>query len=90
MNDADALTYTIGSNQVNVIRYMSAGRTLVVGTTGGEFAVRSAASDEPITPLNIQIKRQSTFGTADTQPIQIGPATLFLQRAKRKIRELVY
>ncbi len=90
VNDADALTYTIGSNQVNVIRYLSAGRTLLVGTTGGEFAVRSAASDEPITPTNIQIKRQSTFGTADTQPIQIGPATLFLQRAKRKIRELVY
>ncbi len=90
VNDADALTYTIGSNQVNVIRYLSAGRTLLVGTTGGEFAVRSAASDEPITPTNIQIKRQSTFGTADQQPIQIGPATLFLQRAKRKIRELVY
>ena len=30
VNDADALTYTIGINQVNVIRYLSAGRTLLV------------------------------------------------------------
>ena len=90
VNDADALSYTIGSNQVNVIRALTASRTLLVHTPGGEFAVRSAASDEPITPTSVQIKRQSTFGVADVQPLGVGPVVLFLQRAKRKIRELVY
>ena len=36
-----SLTYTIGSNQVNVIRYLSSSRSLLVGTSGGEFAVRA-------------------------------------------------
>ena len=39
----DALTYTIGSNQVNVIRYLTSSRVLIVGTSGGEFAVSGAA-----------------------------------------------
>ena len=89
--DADsALIYTLGSNQVNVIRYLSSSRSLLVGTSGGEFAVRASGTDEPITPTNIQIKQQSAFGSADVQPVQVGSTVLFLQRASRKIRELVY
>ena len=51
------LTYTIGSNQVNVIRYLSSSRSLLLGTSGGEFVVRAGGADEPITPKNIQIKQ---------------------------------
>jgi|TARA_Y100000310_G_scaffold48435_2_gene44910 hypothetical protein len=88
--DADAMIYTIGSNQVNVIRYLASGRSLLVGTSGGEFAARAGDSDAAITPTNIQIKRQCTYGTADIQPVQVANATLFVQRAKRKLRELTY
>ena len=90
VNDAEAMIYTIGSNQVNIIRYLASSRSLVVGTSGGEFAVRAGASDQALTPTNIQIKRQASYGSADIQPIQSGNATLFVQRAKRKLRELTY
>jgi hypothetical protein len=86
----DALTYTIGSNQVNVIRYLSSGRSLIVGTSGGEFAVTASGSSEPLTPTNAQIKRQASYGSADVQPVSVGNVTLFVQRARRKLRELVY
>ena len=87
---ADALTYTIGSNQVNVIQYLSSGRVLIVGTSGGEFAVSASGTTEPISPTNAQIKRQSSYGAAGIQPVPVGNVTLFVQRAKRKVRELVY
>lgn len=90
INDADAMTYTIGSNQVNVIQYLSSARSLLVGTSGGEFAVRAGASDEALTPTNVQIKKQANYGSADIQPVQVANATLFVQRAKRKLRELTY
>ena len=32
-NADDAMVYTIAANQVNVIRYLKAQRTLVIGTT---------------------------------------------------------
>jgi len=89
-NAADAMVYTIASNQVNAIRYMKAVRTLVVGTTGGEFTVSADGTDASITPTNITIKRQSSFGSANVDAIPAGNAILFLQKAKRKIRELQY
>ena len=90
VNPADALIYTIGSNQVNVIRYLASGRVLIVGTSGGEFAVSASGTTEPISPTNAQIKRQANYGSANIQPIQVGNVTMFVQRASRKIRELVY
>ena len=40
-NADDALIYTIASNQVNAIRFLSATRVLTVGTSGGEYVVTS-------------------------------------------------
>ncbi|BAQ86268.1 putative tail tubular protein B [uncultured Mediterranean phage uvMED] len=89
-NAGDAMVYTIASNQVNAIRYMKAVRTLVVGTTGGEFTVSADGTNASITPTNITIKKQSSFGTANVDAIPAGNAILFLQKARRKIRELQY
>ena len=88
--DSDAIIYTIASNQVNAIRFMTATRTLVIGTAGGEFTVSGGGTDSAITPTNILIKKQSNHGAANVDSIAVGNVTLFLQRAKRKIRELAY
>jgi hypothetical protein len=89
-NADDAMVYTIASNQVNVIRFLKTQRTLIVGTVGGEFTVSADGTDAAVTPTNITIKRQSSYGSANVDAIPAGNATLFLQRAKRKIRELSY
>ena len=89
-NDDDAMVYTIASNQVNAIQAMKATRTLIVMTTGGEYAVSSGAAQDAITPTNINIRKQSNYGSAGVDALSIGNATIFLQRAKRKIRELAY
>jgi len=86
----DAMVYTIASNQVNAIRYMKAVRTLIIGTTGGEFTISADGTDASVTPSNIVIKRQSSFGSANVDAVPAGNAVLFLQQAKRKIRELAY
>ena len=88
--DDDAIIYTIASNQVNAIRFMTATRTLIIGTAGGEFTVSGGGTDSAVTPTNILIKKQSNHGAANVDAIAVGNATLFLQRAKRKIRELAY
>ena len=88
--DDDAIIYTIASNQVNAIRFMTATRTLIIGTAGGEFTVSGGGTDSAVTPTNILIKKQSNHGSANVDAIAVGNATLFLQRAKRKIRELAY
>ena len=89
-DDGDAMIYTIASTAVNQIRYLSPGRVLIIGTSGAEFAAQGSSANEPITPTSIQIKRQTTYGTSTVAPVQSGNVVLFLQRAQRKIRELVY
>jgi hypothetical protein len=87
--DNDALIYTIASNQVNAIRYLSATRVLTVGTSGGEYVV-SASSDGPITPTTTLIRKYSNYGSAQVEPVQVADVTLFAQRGGRKVREFKY
>ena len=82
------MVYTIASNQVNRIRYLKSVRTLIVGTTGGEFTVSADGTNAAVTPTNVTIQKQSSYGTANVDAVTAGNATLFLQKAKRKIREL--
>lgn len=88
-NDNDALIYTIASNKVNAIRYLSATRILTIGTAGGEF-VLTTTNGGPVTPTATVIRKYSNYGTTDTEPVQVADVTLFIQRGARKVREFQY
>ena len=85
----DALIYTIASNQVNDIRYLSSTRVMTIGTSGGEY-VLSSTSDGPITPTTTLIRKYSNYGSGNVEPVQVADVTLFLQRGDRKVREFKY
>ena len=87
--DDDALIYTIASNQVNAIRFLSATRVLTVGTSGGEYVLTST-NDGPVTPTTTLIRKYSNYGTALIEPVQVADVTLFVQRGNRKIREFKF
>ena len=86
---AEAFIYTIAANKVNVIRWLSPARDLIVGTAGGEFKV-GRPTGEPLKPDNVTITQQTTYGGWTTEPIQIGNVVLFLQKQRKKIREFAY
>ena len=90
VEDDSALNYAIGANEVNAIRWMSSGRSLVLGTTGGTWPVRANSLDDPLTPTNVQIKRANTFGGADVAPIEVGDVVVYLSPSARKFRELAF
>src|SRR3546814_1940671 len=88
VQDDDGLDFTIAAYEVNASRWMSPGRQLILGTSGGEWSV---TSDGPVvTPTDIEVKRESTNSSADIVPLRISSIVLFVQRAKRKLRELVF
>ena len=88
-NADDSLEYAIATNKVNVIRWLQPSRDLIVGTGGGEFKV-GRPTGEPLTPYNVMVTQQTTYGSWTIPPIQIGNAILFAQRARRKLREFSY
>jgi len=89
IEEDDSLNFTLSADNVNAIRWLSAGGdTLVIGTDGGQWI--PSASGIVITPLDITIKRQTTKGADQVQPIRVDGTVLFIQKALRKLREFVF
>ena len=94
--DDQSYTYTISSDQVDAIKHMSTTKKLVVNATSGEYIVAASNAAEAITPTNIKISRETSFGIANVKPVRAGPAILFAQRKgkntnpARRLREFVY
>ena len=89
VEDDDAIDYTISADQVNVIRWMLAYQgDLLIGTAGGEWTVRS--SGPVLTPTDIDVKRQTAYGSSRNDPALMRGRLMYLQKARRKILELAY
>lgn len=90
--DDDAFMHEIGSDERLFVMWMTAhNNSLLVGTSSAEYALQgSNAGDDPVTPSNVQIKRQCSIGSARIRPIQAGGAVLHVQRDTEKLYELTY
>lgn len=88
--DDAAIQVTIATDEVNTIRWLSAGSVMAVGTAGGEFTLSSSSDQEAVTPTNIRVVRQGTRGSHATRPIRIDNRVLFIQYHQRKLRELTF
>ena len=88
--DDCAITFTIASETLNEILWMSSKDVLVIGTVGAEWKVASSNQGAPLTPTTISVKAQSSYGNAFTKPITVGKGLIFLQRAGRKLRQMTY
>ena len=86
----DALKFTIADGKVNAIQWMASAKALLIGTAGAEFSIRASSLGEALTPDNITASPETTVGCAKIQPLRIGAATMFVQRARRKVFEMSY
>lgn len=85
-----ALEATMDTGTFNAIIDMYSGRHLQIFTSGGEFYVPQGF-DEPITPSNLIVKAQTSFGSKPGIRVQnLDGSTLFIQRQGRAIQEFVY
>ena len=86
LQDDDGLDYTISADDVQAIRWLSPGEdTLAIGTVSGEWTPSSTGA--VLTPTDFTVRQQTTHGSAQVQPLRVGNVVLFVQRAKRKVRE---
>jgi hypothetical protein len=86
----NAVTANLNSNDVNAVKWIvSDEKGLLVGANSGEWVVKPSSSGA-ISPTNITASRATRYGTADVQPIVVGKAALYIQRAQRKLREMIY
>lgn len=89
----NALSWVISDDQVNAVRWASpagssAAMQLGIGTTGGEQILQQATTSQALSPTNVQVYRESTYGSAqNVRPIRVGKSVLFANRPGRKLHD---
>lgn len=84
--DDNGFSYTIATDKVNRIYWLVSTSRLILGTSGGEFVVSSSGA--ALTPSDLQIRENTSYGAANLAPMKINNRVLFAQRADRKLRDL--
>jgi hypothetical protein len=84
------LQFSVASSEGNRIAWMFSQKRLMLGTSGDEWTIGGASSDQPFSASNIQAQKQSSFGSKVMRAILLNDVLLFVQRRGRKVRELTY
>jgi hypothetical protein len=90
LQDDDAIEFTLYSNQVNEIQWMTALRTLLIGSSGAEWEMTSGSNGGALTPTSVNVISQGNRGSEPLQPITIGNSLLFVARGGNTIRDYGY
>ena len=88
--DDSAVNFTIASDQVNVIKHLLPARFLQVLTTSAEFTLSGGTGSTPVSPTNVNVLRETTFGTSDIRPLRAGNSTILLQKGQEKVKEITF
>lgn len=88
LQDDDPVEYLIASGSIDAIAWAASFGDLLLGTSGSEY--KAGGNGSAITPGNITITAQSSWGSAGLAPIIIGNAILHVQRHGAHVRDLFY
>lgn len=88
--DDMAIEYTIASDEVNGIQWLKAVDSLTCGTSGAEYRIMAGSYTETISPTNIRILRQTSYGSMNARVQQIGNGVVFAQRGGTRVRIFEY
>jgi hypothetical protein len=89
-NDDDAVNITIASDQVNVIKHLLPARFLQILTSSAEFTLSGGTGTTPVTPTNVNVLRETTFGSSNIRPLRAGNSTILIQKGTEKVKEITF
>lgn len=89
LGDAGPISRSIGQGPVDNVSWLLPIKALMMGAEGGEFICRSTGLEEPITPANFNLKEETTYGSADVEPVKIDASGIFVDRIGSRVMEVV-
>ena len=88
--NASAFQRTLASSRVNRIQWMSPGKTLAVGTIGGEVIVLAPDQALSLGTENFVAEAETFHGSRKAMALRIAYVVVFIQRSKSRLRELTF
>lgn len=89
-DDDSAYMLTLAGLQLNMIQWMVSVTALLIGTSGGEWAVSGDTQGNIITATRVDAKQQSSFGSEYVGAFEQQGQVLFVQRKGLRLREVTY
>lgn len=84
----DAVTFELATEVRIAVRWMASGnKALTIGSTGGIYSAYGSGNG-PIIPGDIEVNRDTDYGSALLASKRIGAISYYVQRNLRKVREL--
>ena len=87
--DSESIQVQIAENQISEIKSLASFRHLAIFTSEQELFCPTV-DNRPLTPSTISIKKQTSFGSGEVNPVEFDGAVVFLTKSKGAIREFIY
>lgn len=88
-NDDDAFAFDLTSDQSNPAVHLVSGSDLLPMTYGGEFSVRGGI-EKAITPTNIQVDPETTYGISSVKPFRAGKELVYVDNFGTQVLAMKY
>ena len=88
--DNEAIAREIGSAGQNPIMWIKDKRGIIAGTTGSIIRIGTPGSKYVFTPSTITSERSVETGTCSIQPGLTNSSIVYVDRSRRKVRDLMY
>lgn len=91
----NAISWSISDDQVNAVKALvpvgsAAAMQLGIYTSAGETVMQPATTTQALGPTNVQVYRETSYGSNQVRPLRIGKSALFFNRAGRKLHEWTF
>lgn len=84
-DDADSFTFQIELQQ-GAVAWLASAQDLFIGTTQAEYVMRGT----PITPSNVKVELQTSYGGLRDKPLIVQGAAMFVTRCGCGLREMEF
>jgi hypothetical protein len=88
--DNGAIVYEVSSAKQNPILWLQDKTGVIAGTSGSVIRIFSQSNTSVLTPASIGSERQTEAGSADMQPALVGGSIVFVDRNRRRVRDIIY
>jgi len=88
--DNGAIVYEVSATKQNPILWLQDKNGVIAGTSGSVIRIFSQSNTSVLTAASIGSERQAEAGSADMQPALIGDSIVFVDRNRRRVRDMIY
>jgi hypothetical protein len=88
--ETSPIIFSLSSDTRNTINWLVPEKQLIIGTDSSEWTIGTRDNDKVLSGSNVTARRHSQYGSAQTQPVQAGDMTLYIESGGKRLRTSSY